>query len=223
MYALALGVARVSQTLPLPVYTLLSGLNASTVGVIAFAAVQLSTKAITDKLSRLVVVMSACAGLCYNALWYFPVLILLGGVTTMLWDMSLRGAVGRFNARMHRRTLSTSDQDRPQSVTASNILMVRPELDREPESGQGNTEEIAPEVKVISDNARPSERIISAPVGRTRGPGVRASIMIIIAFFGIMRSSVILHLVFTFPRSGLHCDHGGGWSHPLSTSGAASI
>jgi chromate transport protein ChrA len=73
MYALAIEISHVSNTLPLPVYALLSGLNAGTAGVIAFAAVQLATKAITDPLSRLIVVFSACAGMCYNALWYFPV------------------------------------------------------------------------------------------------------------------------------------------------------
>jgi len=40
MYALSLGVLRINETLPDPVYALLSGLNASTVGIIALAAVQ---------------------------------------------------------------------------------------------------------------------------------------------------------------------------------------
>jgi len=40
MFALALGVGRIGETLPDPVYALLSGLNASTVGIIAVAAVQ---------------------------------------------------------------------------------------------------------------------------------------------------------------------------------------
>ena len=42
MYALSLGVQRIGETLPDPVYALLSGLNASTVGIIAVAAVQVS-------------------------------------------------------------------------------------------------------------------------------------------------------------------------------------
>merc|ERR1712000_678614 len=46
MYALSLGVQRMNEILPLPVYALLSGLNASTVGIIALAAVQLAEKAI---------------------------------------------------------------------------------------------------------------------------------------------------------------------------------
>ncbi|KAK3676010.1 hypothetical protein LTR78_004202 [Recurvomyces mirabilis] len=43
MFALALGVARINSILPGPVYALLSGLNAATVGIIALAAVQLAT------------------------------------------------------------------------------------------------------------------------------------------------------------------------------------
>ncbi|KAJ5688166.1 hypothetical protein N7536_010785 [Penicillium majusculum] len=86
MYALSLGVQNMSETLPKPVYSLLSGLNASTVGIVALAAVQLAEKAIRDKLSRILVIFGACAGLCYNALWYFPVLMMIGGFLTSVWD-----------------------------------------------------------------------------------------------------------------------------------------
>lgn len=86
MYALSLGVQNMSETLPKPVYSLLSGLNASTVGIVALAAVQLAEKAIRDKLSRVLVIFGACAGLCYNALWYFPVLMVIGGFLTSVWD-----------------------------------------------------------------------------------------------------------------------------------------
>lgn len=40
MYGLSLGVQRINEILPGPVYALLSGLNASTVGIVAVAAVQ---------------------------------------------------------------------------------------------------------------------------------------------------------------------------------------
>lgn len=86
MYALSLGVQRIDETLPAPVYALLSGLNASTVGIIALAAVQLAEKAIRDRISRILVIFGACAGLCYSALWYFPVLMVAGGVATVMWD-----------------------------------------------------------------------------------------------------------------------------------------
>lgn len=103
MYALAIGISHVSTTLPLPIYALLSGLNASVVGVIAFAAVQLATKAITDPLSRLIVVFSACAGLCYNALWYFPILMIGGGTSTVVWDIWIKGFVERLKIRWRRQ------------------------------------------------------------------------------------------------------------------------
>ncbi|KAL4993621.1 chromate transporter-domain-containing protein [Aspergillus recurvatus] len=86
MYALSVGVQRIDETLPAPVYALLSGLNASTVGIIALAAVQLAEKAIRDKISRILVIFGACAGLCYSALWYFPVIMVAGGIATAFWD-----------------------------------------------------------------------------------------------------------------------------------------
>ena len=86
MYAFSLGVQCINEMLPDPVYALLSGLNASTVGIIALAAVQLAEKAIKDKFTRIQVILGACAGLCYNALWYFPLLMVLGGLATVIWD-----------------------------------------------------------------------------------------------------------------------------------------
>jgi hypothetical protein len=82
--------------LPGPVYALISGLNAGTVGIIILAAVQLSQKAITDKLSRILVFLGGAAGMLYNALWYFPILMILGGVATIIWDY-------RWGHRVYRR------------------------------------------------------------------------------------------------------------------------
>lgn len=103
MFVLALGVQRIDEVLPAPVYALLSGLNASTVGIIALAAVQLSEKAITDRLTRMLVILGACAGLCYNALWYFPLLMVIGGIITVAWDLWMRATVGRVKAGFERR------------------------------------------------------------------------------------------------------------------------
>lgn len=86
MYGLSLGVARVGETLPAPVYALLSGLNAATVGIIIFAAVQLAKKAITDKLTRVLVFFGASSGMLYSALWFFPLLLLGAGLITIMWD-----------------------------------------------------------------------------------------------------------------------------------------
>lgn len=86
MYGLSIGVHNIGNNLPMPVYALLSGMNAATVGIIALAAVQLSEKAITDKLTRILVFLSASAGLLYNALWYFPLLMAVSGIATIIND-----------------------------------------------------------------------------------------------------------------------------------------
>lgn len=86
MYGLSMGVSRVGDTLPAPVYALLSGLNAATVGIIIYAAVQLAKKAITDKLTRALVFVGAATGTLYTALWLFPVILLCAGLSTLVWD-----------------------------------------------------------------------------------------------------------------------------------------
>ena len=86
MYGLSLGVSRIGDSLPPPVYALLSGLNAATVGIIALAAVQLAQKAITDKVTRALVFLGGVAGMLYTALWFFPVLMAMAGIVTVIWD-----------------------------------------------------------------------------------------------------------------------------------------
>ncbi|CAK7205966.1 hypothetical protein SEUCBS139899_008746 [Sporothrix eucalyptigena] len=86
MYGVSVGVSNIGQSLPRAVYALLSGLNSATVGIIALAAVQLAEKAITDRLTRVLVFLGAAAGMLYNALWYFPVLILLAAIAAVVFD-----------------------------------------------------------------------------------------------------------------------------------------
>jgi chromate transport protein ChrA len=66
MFSIALGIRNIQSQLPDLVYALLSGLNAATVGLIALAAVQLSERAITNKMTRLIICSTACAGLLYT-------------------------------------------------------------------------------------------------------------------------------------------------------------
>lgn len=113
-YGLALGVAQIDGKLPSPVLALLTGLNAATVGIVAHAAVYLSYNAITDKLTRTLVVLSACAGLLYKALWYFPMLIVAGGVATLLWDSGLkRQILDRLTKKKGSKTVDVEAQTMP--------------------------------------------------------------------------------------------------------------
>jgi len=116
MCALSIGVQRINQLLPAPAYALLSGLNSSTVGIIALAGTQLAEKAIKSKFLRVLVIFGACAGLCYNALWYFPILMLAGGSATVVWELWLARWIGKTKAKWRRR------KPNPESLAEENNL-----------------------------------------------------------------------------------------------------
>lgn len=122
MYLLSLGVSKIDPILPGPVYALLSGLNSSTVGIIALAAVQLARKAITDPITRLIVLISACAGLCYNALWYFPTIIVAGGMAAVVWDRWMGGWVGRVMNRTRTRSNETRANEEPAEAPMETLV-----------------------------------------------------------------------------------------------------
>ncbi|KAK1595472.1 chromate transporter [Colletotrichum navitas] len=108
MYGLSVGVSAIGSSLPPAVYALLSGLNAATVGIIALAAVELSNKAITDKLTRTIVFLSAAAGMMYNALWFFPSLLCAAGCAAIVHDYRwvhkpARRAAGMVRALLGKR------------------------------------------------------------------------------------------------------------------------
>lgn len=104
MFGLSLGVASIDTTLPGAAYALLSGLNASVVGVIALATTELSGKAITDSLTRMIVFTAASAGMLYNALWYFPALMAGSGLVALVHDMGWVHQLVRLLAFWRRRT-----------------------------------------------------------------------------------------------------------------------
>ncbi|KAK9353312.1 chromate transporter-domain-containing protein [Lipomyces doorenjongii] len=122
MFVLALGVGQIGNNLPVPVYALLSGLNAATVGVIFIAAIQLSNKAITDKLSLALIFLGGAAGVVYTALWYFPVLMVLGGITAVIYDLRFIQrwwARGKQNFKFTLRRRRESEEEPP--IQMSNL------------------------------------------------------------------------------------------------------
>ncbi|KAF3045549.1 hypothetical protein E8E12_009701 [Didymella heteroderae] len=152
MYGLSLGVQRMPDRLPPIVYAFLSGMNASTVGIIALAAVQLAQKAIKDRLTRILVILGACAGICYNALWYFPVLIVFGGIITVLWDIWLAQKVGKARAkweakrRRARNEVGDAEEIIPsQDVQAVELQVQRPEAVKRRVQAGNSTDRIVPE------------------------------------------------------------------------------
>jgi chromate transport protein ChrA len=183
MYALSLGVQKMPERLPPIVYALLSGLNASTVGIIALAAVQLAEKAIKDKLTRMLVIFGACAGLCYNALWYFPVLIVCGGVVPVIWDTWLMRWVGKMRARYQarRRRARNEQGDAEEDIQHENIHhtppveLTRPQaVKRRPQAGSSIVDDATSSREDLTTSQPPNHPVaaVGSPLRNTSEPAV---------------------------------------------------
>lgn len=201
MFALALGVTRIGDTLPAPVYPLLSGLNASTVGIIALAAVQLAEKAIRDRWTRILVVFGACAGLCYSALWYFPVLIVVGGVGSVVWDGGVGRKVSRLKRGMRRRWEGRGRVEEQEMGVVESVYVG---AERAQVGGNGVQKRSAatgagpapggrePGEGVAAPDAPSSEVVINPVAAPAYSIRIRVGLAIVALFFGTSFSSPII-------------------------------
>lgn len=193
MYALSVGIQNLSRTLPDPVYALLSGLNAATVGIVAVSAVQLAEKAIRDKISRILIIFGACAGLCYNALWYFPVLMVGGGLVIAVWDGWLYSQVQRAKTAWRNRHSRPADSEEANS-TSVEMESIQPgeaersETVRARKKGSNNAPSTLPQ-----SSAAPSSSVQSSETEESQSPNyvirIRTGIAIAAVFFGMPLTS----------------------------------
>lgn len=100
MFLIALGVSKLPSTLPPIALAGLTGLNASAVGLIFYAALQLSRSTSTTHTTRLILLGVAAISSCYSSIWLFPVLTLNGGVVTLIADWS---GWRRFGSKLKRK------------------------------------------------------------------------------------------------------------------------
>lgn len=217
MYALSLGVQKMPDRLPPIVYALLSGMNASTVGIIALAAVQLAEKAIKDRLTRILVIFGACAGLCYNALWFFPVLIVVGGIVTVMWDAWLHQKIGKLRAgyaAKRRRARdeagdaeeTTATQDVP---PAEELSVRRPEAVRRKVQAGSSTDRIMPVEDANEAQSEPRtapQSIETIPVTdtKTHNISVKAGLALVAGF--LLSFIVVMVIRGTLDARGLAFD-----------------
>lgn len=205
MFGLAIGVSNIGESLPRPAYAVLSGLNAATVGIIALAAVQLAQKAITDKLTRLLVFFAAAAGLLYNALWYFPILMLVCGIVSVVYDFHwlhrpVKAVVGIPRAVRGKVTgrrkdteatgpgieLAENQQD-PEDTTQTKPGSATP---AETQGDNGSSEEI----RTVPDSHKLTA--ISWPLGLGMILAFLVSFIIIVVLRGVLPSPPLLYRLF---------------------------
>jgi hypothetical protein len=109
----------------------LTGLNASAVGLIAFAGYQLSLITAPTHLTKLVLFASAAIGSCYDAIWLFPILIVGGGIVTLV--ASWKGWA-RLAPRRHSSVEPTTPSPSPVIELPLNVVPTYP-----PPSAQAST------------------------------------------------------------------------------------
>ncbi|GHJ89106.1 hypothetical protein NliqN6_5508 [Naganishia liquefaciens] len=160
MAGLAAAVRSFPDKLPPIVLALLTGLNASAVGLIALAAYQLSNGAVTDAVSRIVLVGSASFGICYHAPWMYPVLVASGGIIIFLYDFRHR-ILSHIRPRRRRRISSAS----PPPVDAS--------IELQPMPSSPADVAMPPLAKTRSASAQEAEDASKKPGAETDESGLR--------------------------------------------------
>jgi len=183
MYGLSIGVSHIGENLPRAVYALLSGLNAATVGIIALAAVQLAQKAITDRMTRILVFLGACAGLLYNALWYFPVLMLAAGIASVVYDYKVLHPAVRWIVGLWTKKKQPSVEDQ-----STGVEMSTQNQDPAPAAPQEPVPETKQEAQPSSAEEEP--RII--PPSRTLSISWQTGTAILLAFLLIFIILMVL-------------------------------
>lgn len=194
MYGLALGVSRVGDTLPAPVYALLSGLNAATVGIIIYAAVQLAKKAITDKLTRILVFLGAAIGTLYTALWLFPVILVCAGILTLVWDSAwMQHTLKRL--RKNRSKDDSTDEEKARPMTETGLNTIEVPLGLRPENRNKELPSLPP------NSMKPKSRAIE-PEKAPTVLSARMGAIVIIGFMATFVSTMVIRgLVVSPPRA----------------------
>lgn len=190
MYGLSLGISRVGDTLPTPVYALLSGLNAATVGIIIYAAVELAKKAITDKVTRILVFLGAAIGTLYTALWLFPAILLCAGLSTLVWDSAW---MQHTLIRLRKRRSKDEEKARPMTENGRNAIDVPLGLKRE-----DRDKELPP----LPPNSMISNSCAIEPEKAPTVLSARMGAIVIIGFMATFVSTMVIRgLVISPPRA----------------------
>lgn len=162
---------------------MLSGLNAATVGIVALAAVQLSQKAITDKLTRVLVFLGASAGMLYKALWYFPVLMFAGGIATLFFDSAWgKKFIRRRNPNVEEGRLP--DAPPVESLEMSESVPPSSTVRRPSTRAKSRSEEIAREA-LVEERASPVSPNLDKPIF-SLGFGIKVLIFFFATFITLM-------------------------------------
>lgn len=154
-------------------------------------------------MSRILVIFGACAGLCYNALWYFPLLIAMGGTVTAIWDLWLRQKLVRLKRRLHERRRppppireAEAGHDPSHAVELRTLPVDSPSTGLQRRTGGISSESANETPETVGQPKREDVAVVPVETApspatdmRSHGISIRTGTTIILAFFGMFPSS----------------------------------
>lgn len=109
MTGIGFAIKKIPNTRPDIVFALLTGLNAAAVGLVALAAYELSKKVAVDRITRVILFLSAGIASIVEAPWLYPVLMVASGATTFLADSIERYRILRRSRQAAKTTSQVSE------------------------------------------------------------------------------------------------------------------
>ncbi|KAB5549393.1 hypothetical protein GE09DRAFT_966299, partial [Coniochaeta sp. 2T2.1] len=108
-------------------------------------------KAITNKRTRVLVFLSAAAGLLYNALWYIPLLMLAAGIISVIYDFRwLHEPFRKVDTDMKAAPSTTDAVRQRTSISAHGLETVAPASTADDNSNTSKTgEHVVPETRCL--------------------------------------------------------------------------
>ncbi|KAG0000421.1 hypothetical protein BGZ65_004389, partial [Modicella reniformis] len=82
-------IANIKEGIPLWATRLEQGLASASIGLVALAAYRMSTTLATDKLTRILALVSGSVSALYTAPWLLPVMMIVGGLISFVFDTFL--------------------------------------------------------------------------------------------------------------------------------------
>lgn len=155
-------------------------------GLVALAGVQLSTQTITDGVTRTVLIVAACAGSLYTALWYFPVLMVIGALLAVVWDLWVREKFTLLCTTFNERSGVATQPPAQGREEGAQRKSSGTEIEIPDQDEHKVAQEVAPNER---DSVHPREFSVTA----------RQGIVIILAFFAIFITLMVLRSTIDAP------------------------
>ncbi|RUP44362.1 putative chromate ion transporter [Jimgerdemannia flammicorona] len=102
MTGAGIGISYITSSVPIWALRLEQGLSAAAVGLVALAGFRLGSSIAKDRLTKILLLISAGLAICYEAPWLYPVLMIFGGTVSYVFDTFVAWKTGKAAAKVKK-------------------------------------------------------------------------------------------------------------------------